>query len=142
VKVLIFFLITLFSNNLHAESDAYYLALAGQHEAGVDGKKGMMAVMVVINNRVKSPLFPNSIKKVIYQKSQFSYIHRAKKPNKLARKVAEEALSILGGRSYWSARAKIGDRVYFNAPSWRGKSITRRFRNSQSDVTIGGHVFH
>lgn len=41
-------------------------------EAGGESYQGQVAVGIVVMNRVKSSLFPNSIKKVIYQKGQFS----------------------------------------------------------------------
>ncbi|MDD7403915.1 MAG: cell wall hydrolase [Butyribacter sp.] len=41
-------------------------------EAGGEGMQGKLAVGVVIMNRVKSKSFPNTIKKVVYQKGQFS----------------------------------------------------------------------
>lgn len=41
-------------------------------EAGGESFQGQVAVGIVVMNRVKSDLFPNSIKKVIYQKGQFT----------------------------------------------------------------------
>lgn len=41
-------------------------------EAGAEGYQGKLAVGIVVMNRVASKSFPNTIKKVIYQKGQFS----------------------------------------------------------------------
>lgn len=41
-------------------------------EAGGESFQGKLAVGIVVMNRVESKLFPNTIKKVIFQKNQFS----------------------------------------------------------------------
>lgn len=41
-------------------------------EAGAESYTGKVAVGIVVMNRVRSKLFPNTIKKVIYQRGQFS----------------------------------------------------------------------
>ena len=51
--------------------DARLLMGIAQAEAGNQGSDGMWLVMSVVLNRVKSPEFPDSIKAVIYQESQF-----------------------------------------------------------------------
>lgn len=52
-------------------------------EAGGESFQGQVAVGIVIMNRVKSDLFPNSIKKVIYQKGQFSPVRNGSLRKKL-----------------------------------------------------------
>ena len=51
--------------------EAQLLMGIAQAEAGNQGTDGMWLVMSVVLNRVKSPEFPDSIKAVIYQESQF-----------------------------------------------------------------------
>jgi N-acetylmuramoyl-L-alanine amidase len=51
--------------------DAQLLMGIAQAEAGNQGADGMWLVMSVVINRVNSPEFPDSIKAVIYQESQF-----------------------------------------------------------------------
>lgn len=51
--------------------DAQLLMGIAQAEAGNQGTDGMWLVMSVVINRKNSPEFPDSIKKVIYQESQF-----------------------------------------------------------------------
>ena len=41
-------------------------------EAGAESYNGKVAVGIVVMNRVRSDLFPNTISKVIYQKGQFT----------------------------------------------------------------------
>ena len=52
-------------------------------EAGGESFQGQVAVGIVVMNRVKSDLFPNSIKKVIYQKGQFSPVRNGMLRKKL-----------------------------------------------------------
>lgn len=52
-------------------------------EAGGESFQGQVAVGIVVMNRVKSDLFPNSIKKVIYQKGQFSPVRNGSLQKKL-----------------------------------------------------------
>ncbi len=52
-------------------------------EAGGESFQGKVAVGIVVMNRVKSDLFPNSIKKVIYQKGQFSPVRNGSLRKKL-----------------------------------------------------------
>lgn len=58
----------------YTDEDAYLLAQLCYNEANTEGINGWIAVAEVVKNRVNSPLFPNSIREVIYQKNpaQFS----------------------------------------------------------------------
>lgn len=53
-------------------------------EAGGESYQGQVAVGIVVMNRVKSKLFPNSIKKVIYQRGQFSPVRNGSLRRKLS----------------------------------------------------------
>ncbi len=52
--------------------DLMLLAALIHIEAGAESYEGQVAVGAVVMNRVKSKTYPNTIKEVIYQKSQFS----------------------------------------------------------------------
>lgn len=52
-------------------------------EAGGESFQGKLAVAIVVMNRVDSKLFPNTIKKVIYQKNQFSPVRNGMLNKKL-----------------------------------------------------------
>lgn len=54
-------------------------------EAGSEPYAGKVAVGIVVMNRVKSKAFPNTIRKVIYQKSQFSPVRNGSLKRALAR---------------------------------------------------------
>lgn len=58
----------------YTDEDVYLLAQLCYNEANTEGVNGWIAVAEVVKNRVNSPLFPNSIREVIYQKDpvQFS----------------------------------------------------------------------
>lgn len=55
------------------------LACALYHEAGNQGAVGMKMVAEVILNRTQSEYFPPTIKKVVYQPFQFSYLRGDKR---------------------------------------------------------------
>lgn len=54
--------------------DAQLLLKVAQAEAGNQGEDGMWLVMSVVLNRRDSEQFPDTIKEVIYQKSQFATV--------------------------------------------------------------------
>lgn len=53
-------------------------------EAGGESYQGKLAVGIVIMNRIKSKSFPNTLKKVIYQKYQFSPVRNGSLKKKLS----------------------------------------------------------
>lgn len=55
-----------------ASDDEYLLAQLVCHEARNQGFNGWLAVAEVVMNRVNSPLFPKTIREVIYSKGQFA----------------------------------------------------------------------
>ena len=56
----------------YTKSELRLMASIINCEAGVESFQGKLAVGIVVMNRVESKAFPNTIKKVIYQKNQFS----------------------------------------------------------------------
>jgi spore germination cell wall hydrolase CwlJ-like protein len=71
--------------------EEYLLAAIIQCEADGQSSKGMIAVGAVVLNRVKSSSFPNTIKKVIYQKGQFGPASSGKLARRLASGVSSSA---------------------------------------------------
>lgn len=53
-------------------------------EAGAESYQGKVAVGIVVMNRVASKSFPNTVRKVIYQKGQFSPVRNGALKKKLA----------------------------------------------------------
>ena len=123
----------------HADpSDILCLSEAIYHEARGEPWSGRLAVATVILNRVKSPLFPNSVCKVVRQPRQFSYWWDGKSDrmrNVGARLVAlRMAQKVLEGlRS-----SDVGEALYYHtkrvAPHWAA-----RFRQVAS---FGSHIFY
>ena len=56
----------------YTEEEAMLLAQLISHEANNQGLNGWIAVGEVVRNRMISPLFPNTLKEVIFQKGQFT----------------------------------------------------------------------
>lgn len=93
-------------------SDAYLLACLVYSESGNQSYEGQLAVANVVLNRVKSPLFPNTISEVIYQKGQFSPASSgtlasvlASGPSQTSIKAANDALAGVNN---------IGNYLFFN----------------------------
>lgn len=72
-------------NNKYDKADLRLMSAIIYCEANVEPYAGKLAVGIVIMNRVKSKSFPNTIKKVIYQKSQFSPVRNGTLKRALAR---------------------------------------------------------
>jgi spore germination cell wall hydrolase CwlJ-like protein len=60
-------------HNAYAETDLECLSKNLYHEARDQGIEGLAAVAKVTKNRVKSPLFPDTICEVVWQRKQFSW---------------------------------------------------------------------
>lgn len=67
----------------YSDSDLRLMASIINCEAGGESTQGKIAVGIVIMNRVESKNFPNTIKKVIYQKNQFSPVKNGMLDKKL-----------------------------------------------------------
>lgn len=57
----------------YTDQDIYLLAQLVYNEANTEGLNGWIAVAEVVKNRVNSPLFPDSIEEVIYQKDPVQF---------------------------------------------------------------------
>lgn len=110
-------------NEDHREQVAC-LALAIYYEARGESLRGQRAVASVVMNRVRSPRFPDTPCKVIFQRGQFSFVHRHLAPGGAA---WDRALEIAADY----IERPVGDipHLYFtNSHSLRG-------------LRIGNHVF-
>ncbi|MGP1282556.1 MAG: cell wall hydrolase [Parasphingopyxis sp.] len=106
------------------------------NEARGESRAGQLAVAQVVMNRVASPLFPDTICGVVYQRRQFSNI-RSHQPNRsgpLWDRMVEIAIDARNGIS----EPVVGEALFFHAPYVRpGFSRTR-----QRVAQIGGHIFY
>jgi len=81
-----------------SKSDAKLLAQIVYLEARGEGDKGEQAVVETILNRVHSKKFPNSIKKVLSQKNQFS-TYKNRNKAKVRSKELKNIYKVLNGQT-------------------------------------------
>ena len=143
----ILFFFSVFSANAQSFSEQFAraepedilcLSEAIYHEARGEPWRGRLAVATVIINRVKSPLFPNSVCEVIRQPRQFSYWWDGKSDrmkDKVARLVAfRMARKVLEGlRS-----TEVNGALYYHTnrvdPNWAG--------HLRQVAAFGSHIFY
>lgn len=113
--------------------DAQLLMMVASAEALNQGTEGMVHVMEVILNRVKSSEFPDTVQGVIYQKSQFESvtngsIYRAEITPEVRQALAEVEKNLASNDSIVAFETKAN-----------GKSLEKYFDYS---FTEGNHNFY
>ncbi|HHU77887.1 MAG: cell wall hydrolase [Caldicoprobacterales bacterium] len=111
------------------------MAKAVHGEARGEEYIGKVAVAAVILNRVKSPLFPNTIKEVIYQPGAFTCVEDGQinlKPSPDAYRAVSDA--ILGNDP------TNGCLFYMNPVTATSRWMRKRI-SAENTRTIGNHVF-
>lgn len=113
--------------------DLDWLALNIYHEARGESIRGMYAVGIVTMNRVKDDDYPKTIKGVITQRNQFSWLWdgysdkaRDVQSYKIARNIARNILeNDTKDVTYVSVKRKLKGSIYYHAnyvqPSWSRK---------------------
>ncbi len=105
------------------------------YEAGAESRAGQVAVAQVVMNRVRSPRFPNSVCRVIYQRGQFSAIRSFAPPRDGRwRRAMAIARDVIAGE----AEPVVGNALYFHAARVRPAYVANRARVAQ----IGNHLFY
>lgn len=109
------------------------LALVGYHEAKGESDRGMIAVMQVTMNRVKSEKFANTICGVVYQKSQYTWVKRSQKVKEKDQyeRAKRLAYEVVNGKHHDIS----GKALFFN-------SLHKRPKGTVCTVRIGGHSFY
>lgn len=115
-----------------SKSEKDLLARLVEAEAKGEPYAGKVAVATVIFNRVDSPLFPNTVKEVIYQTGQFTPV----KNGEINKPASSE--SIRAVNEAISFRGKGNGSLYFYNPK---KTSNQWLRSKQVTVIIGNHVF-
>lgn len=110
----------------------YWLSRIIYSESGNQSLMGRIAVGNVVMNRLESPLFPNTIKGVLFQKNQFSpamsgSIYR--EPN---------AGSVVAAKLVMDGAVVVENALFFN----RAGMNTFASRNRTYVATIGAHAFY
>jgi spore germination cell wall hydrolase CwlJ-like protein len=97
--------------------------------------KGQEAVALVTLNRVKSPHYPDSVCRVVYAKSQFSWTTKVnpKVKDQKAWKTAEDVVyRVLSGNSKLKSFKATHFHATYVSPNWGMKPIAK----------IGNHIFY
>ena len=102
-------------------------------EARGESYSGQVAVGAVIMNRVKSPLFPNTIAGVIYSPGQFSSVA----DGQINLPVEDESI-IMAAQDAINGADPTSGALYFYNPS---KTKSKWLFSLQTVTTIGKHVF-
>ena len=114
------------------EQAAECLATAALYEAG-DDRRGQQAVIQVILNRVRSPLFPDTVEAVIFQPWQFEPILNGwfwREPSPASWRAARDAArgeDPTGGALYFWNPAKSGHQPHLEARPSAGWIGNHRF---------------
>lgn len=111
-----------------SSSDIDLLAAIIQCEAGSTNYEGCLAVGSCIVNRINSPLYPNTVRSVVYQSGQFSPTWEGKLDRVLASGAGE--IPYQAARDALAGKNNIGRCLQF-----RSASTGRQGKN------IGGNVF-
>lgn len=115
------------------ENTLYWLSHIINAESGNQSLQGKIAVGNVVMNRVNSPDFPNTIKKVLYQRNQFTPAMTGsikRKPN---------AESIIAAKLVMDGANTAGDSLFFVNPKLAPNCWAAR--NRPYVTTIGAHAF-
>lgn len=124
----------------YTQDDLFCMAKNIYHEAGNQSRLGKFAVAQVTINRMKNPLWRDTICGVVFEPYQFSWANnrsirwttpRASEAWRESREVAREALS-------HGFRVKgMEDAVYYHATY-----VSPNWRNVDRLVRIGAHIFY
>ncbi len=125
------------SNNTYS-TNLYWLSRIIHAEAGAEPYRGKVAVGSVVLNRVKSNLFPNTVKGIIFDYDQgipqFCPVEEGTIYNTPSAESVQAAKDALNGVK------PVGNSTYFFNPS---KSSGQWIVNNKAYVTrIGNHVFY
>ena len=116
------------------------LALNIYHESRGEGRIGMVAVGWTTINRRDSPKFPDTICKVVYQPSQFSWINEGYSTiyENAAYDAVFDAATFLY-KNYETVNDYTGGSLYFLSPMQNPPSWSRKFKTT---FTYRRHTFY
>ena len=119
-------------NSYYEEDALYWLSRIIYAESGNQPLSGKIAVGNVIMNRVESPLFPDTIYGVIFQRNQFS----PAASGSIYRDPSEE--SVIAAKLVLDGAEVMDDALYFNRVGLNCWAA----RNKTLVATIGDHSFY
>lgn len=120
-------------DSFYDATNLYWLSHIIYAESGNQSLEGKLAVGNVVMNRVNSPLFPNDIYSVLFQKNQFS----PAASGSIYRTPSESC--VVAAKLVLEGVVVLENALFFNATSLKN---TWASRNRPYITTIGGHVFY
>lgn len=117
------------SNINFTAGDLDMMAAIIECEAGGESYTGKVAVGAVVMNRVKSPLFPDTVAGVIYQSKQFSPVGSGRFAIVLARGANQSCYQ--AAQEAMAGATPVGNCVFFRTPI-----------PGLTGIQIGGHIFY
>lgn len=132
------------SKKSYKKSDLRLMASIINCEAGGESYQGKLAVGIVVMNRVSSKAFPNTIRKVIYQRRQFSPVRNGALNKRLAQYDAGRT-----GSSQWKDCIKAAKKVLSGQDYIMYRGSKKNFDSfhffsvylSGARFRLGGHRF-
>lgn len=126
-------------NDCMKSEDCRVMAHASYYESRNQSDEGVVAVMHVIKNRVAHKAWPDTVKGVVYQKNQFSYLWDGS-TKKAMKKEQHKRMAVLAHKVLnGEVESSVADSVFYHTryikkPLWA--------RNNCVVTTIGSHVFY
>ena len=126
-------------NDCMKSEDCRVMAHASYYEARNQSDEGVVAVMHVIKNRVAHKAWPDTVKGVVYQKNQFSYLWDGS-TKKAMKKEQHKRMAVLAHKVLNGVvESPVGDSVFYHTryikkPGW-SKRVTKV-------GVLGDHIFY
>ena len=123
---------TLSSMKIISEDDIKLLAMVINGEARGESFEGQVAVGAVVLNRVAHPSFPDTLRKVVYEKGAFTAVADGQINKKVTKSSIKAAKAALGGLD------PTGGAVFYYNPE---TATCKWIRTRKIIKQIGNHVF-
>ena len=120
-----------------SEKELFELTRAIYFEARGEDDLGQAAVAHVILNRVKSPLYPDTVREVVWQKGQFSWTQDGKSDRMTDPRAIQKAVDIALAVS----RGKIKDPTGGSMHYFAHKRVKPYWANGEFRFILGQHTF-
>ena len=126
-------------NECMKSEDCKVMAHAAYYEARNQSDEGVVAVMHVIKNRVAHKAWPDTVKGVVYQKNQFSYLWDGS-TKKAMKKEQHKRMAVLAHKVLNGVvESPVADSVFYHTryikkPGW-SKRVTKV-------GVLGDHIFY
>ena len=120
-----------------SESELYELTRAIYHEARGEDTLGQAAVAHVILNRVKSPLYPDTIREVVWQPDQFSFTNDGRSDRMTDLDAIGRAVDIALAVSRGKIKDPTGGALHYFAH----QKVKPRWSRHGYKLLIGEHTF-